>query len=161
MKWWWLAPAAVATAAAGILLGWVVDVTPDFDTPESDPAFREILVGTPASVLAAGEPWQPTDRLTQKQTYTTADPLAVRVVSSEPLERHIQLTVRLLKQDGSVEALRPETITVTGGTGGFCCWQVETPGKYSLQIFQGDSAPFVLPLTVVKARHSNKSPLQL
>lgn len=153
MKWrWWLLFAGIALAA-GVGLGLIIELGPGAATKPAPLALREINVGTPVKPPTAENVWKATDRLTQKRQYTTADPLALRVVSAEPPAASVTLNVRLLREDGSVYTLEPETITVAGGTGGFCCWHIETPGSYKWQVFRtGQGAPVVVPITIVAAR---------
>lgn len=161
MKWWWLVALATGVLVVGIILGLIVELGPKTASPEATIALREVLLGSPARVPSAENPWQASDRLTSKQRYTTTDPLALRVVSAEPGERQIELTVRLLKEDGSFETLTPSTISVAGGTGGYCCWYVDSPGVYKLQIFRAGSTPFVIPLTITSSRAAPKNPLSI
>ena len=168
MKWFTLRPpkgllwAAGAAAAVGIgvLFGSIVSLRPSGPTGDGAVALDEVILGTPGTPPTDNAPWQPGDPLAQKRTYETGQFLALRVVSRESKERQIPLTARLLHDDGSLTPLSPSTITVTGGTGGFCCWQIDTPGKYKLQIFAPEQAPIVVPLTIVAARQ-NQSPLRL
>lgn len=161
MKWWWIAGGAIATIIIGGVLGGFVTLRSTETAGPADPIIREVLLGVPAEKPTVEKPWQGSDRLTQKRTYATNDTLAVRLVSDEPIERILQFSVRLLREDGSVKTLSPSTFTVPGGVGGYCCWQVDTPGTYSMQIFRERQTPFVIPLTVVKSQQGNKSPLQL
>ena len=165
MKWFtltawqgWVA-IGIVMLFVGVTLAATVNLRPE-SSEEGAFSLEEVLLGMPATAPTADAPWRPGDRLTQKRTYATNDPLALRVVSREPPERQLPLTVRLLREDGSVQALSPSAITVSGGTGGFCCWTVEPAGKYKLQIFAPGEAPFVLPITIVPARN-NASPLKL
>lgn len=161
MKWWRLLAAAVSAIILGMLLGWMVDVTPTQQAPQTDFKISEVLLGIPATPPTADRPWRGTDRLAQKREYTITDLLALRVVSSEPPERQMMLSIRLLNEAGYIQSLSPGSIQIMGGTDGYCCWQVATPGTYSLQIFRSDQAPLVLPLTIIKSQQSKKSPIQL
>lgn len=152
MKWrWWLLFAGIALAA-GVMLGLMIELGPGTAPKLSPIALREINVGTPVKPPGAEGAWKATDRLTQKRQYTTADPLALRIVSAEPPAASVTLNVRLLREDGSVYALEPETITVAGGTGGFCCWSIETPGSYKWQVIRAGQAPYVVPIQIVDSR---------
>lgn len=159
-SWKGLFAGAVFAVIIGVIMGLIVNLQPA--RHEEGRVFRleEVILGTPVTPPAAGTVWNPADRLTSKKTYATNDPLALRVVSREPAEQPIVLTARLLREDGSLEALEPSTITVLGGTGGYCCWHIDQQGKYKLQIFSGEQAPFVLPVTVT-APQRNASPLRL
>lgn len=155
MKWAWWALGGVAAVILGVGMALIVDLSPT-PTGSGSVPIREVLLGTPTERPTAEKPWQGSDRLTQKKRYATTDLLALRVVSEAPPERVIQLTARLLLEDGSVEPLSPSVISVPSGTGGYCCWTVEKPGEYKLQIFRENETPFVVPLTIVKP--TNQAP---
>lgn len=151
MKWAWWAVGGVAAIIVGVVMASIVDLSPAPSGESDAPPIREVLLGAPTVRPTEDAPWQASDPLTQKKRYTTTDLLALRVVSDAPPERQIQLTARLLLENGLVEPMSPSTVTVLGGTGGYCCWTVAKEGKYKLQIFREGESPFVLPLEISKA----------
>lgn len=161
MKWRWFGAALILAVGVGAGLGWLVQLTPTTPEGPAPLAIRDVVLGTPVQAPTSARPWKATDRLTQKQSYMTTDPLALRVVSAEPEEQTFSLTVRLLSDDGSAVMLSPTTLSLTGGTSGYCCWYVATPGSYKLQIFRPREAPLAVPFRVVKQLSAPKSPLSL
>ncbi len=158
-KWSLLALGAGLAVIAGVVLGLVVQLKP---SPSTTPEFSidEIVLGMPEALPAEGKQWNPSSRLIQKRTYTTNEPLALRVVSHASKEEQTELSVRLLNKAGAVQALSPASISVSGGTSGYCCWTITTAGEYRFQIFTGTQAPFIVPVTIIPAR-KNESPVKL
>jgi hypothetical protein len=156
----WLLGAAGAALVVGVLIGLVVNLNPSSSPSNTPLTIDEIIIGIPDSLPTEGKAWNATSLLVQKRSYTTADPLAVRVVSQLPPERTFELTVRLLEEDGRVRTLMPASFTATGGTSGHCCWTIPEAGKYKLQIFAFNQAPFIVPITIIAAP-KNVSPLKL
>ncbi len=156
----WILGAAGAALLGGILLGLLVNLGPASNPPTPTLAIDEIVIGIPGVMPQEGAVWNASSRLLQKRNYTTADPLALRVVSHAASDRAFTLSVRLLEEDGTVQTLSPATITVNGGTSGYCCWTITKPGEYKLQLLAQDQAPLLLPITIVAAP-KNVSPVRL
>jgi hypothetical protein len=93
----------------------------------------EMVLGTPSSPtqLKSKDPI-----LKQAANYTTTDPLALRVTTTNLVTKPFQMNVRLLLPDGSIMPLDPPTATFQPGTSTYCCWLIKKPGNYTMQIFR-------------------------
>lgn len=86
--------------------------------------------------------------LVQSGTYTTNSLLALQITTEESVENPLQFTARLLNPTGAVVPLDPPSFTVKPGTSIFCCWQIDTPADYILQIFRPEGTITSIPVKV-------------
>ncbi len=86
----------------------------------------------------------------QKPSYTTNDQLVLRVTTAPDVDRLIEVNARLLTLRGEVIELDPPAVEFAPGTNGFCCWQIEEPGEYTLQIFRPERVITTIPLKVIE-----------
>jgi hypothetical protein len=87
----------------------------------------------------------------EKMSYTTADQIVLRVTTSPEVIRPVELNARLLTPEGRVVELNPSSVSFEPGTSSFCCWRVDTPDEYTLQIFRPERTITTYPLPVIRA----------
>lgn len=88
--------------------------------------------------------------LISKDAYTVGEPLALRVQTADPAPETFQVTIRLLTERGEIKPLAPATVTFTKKKDTYCCWVVNEPGIYKLQVFRPDQRISSFALTIQK-----------
>lgn len=143
---------ASLAVAATILLGITVASQFDLSTPLKVTApegheliITEITLGTP---LNAGEATKPAPKLRQAAAYTPSEPLALRITTDPQVAETTSVSVRLVNQNGEITELDPSQVTLSPGTSTYCCWLVNRPGDYIMQIFRPERIITTLPLTI-------------
>jgi len=96
--------------------------------------------------------------LRQFSSYTTNDYIALKITTTADAPARQEITARLLTSDGGVKALNPPSFVFPSGTSTFCCWQVDTPGTYTLQLFRPEGGVTTFPLTIKKGVGGGNSP---
>lgn len=142
---------AGALLILGIIIASRIDVSQPLhvQTPEGrDLIVSEITLGT---LLDATQANQKNPKLRQQDSYTTADPLALRITTNVEVTAPFSVGARLLTPEGTVVELVPSSVTFAPGTSSFCCWIVPQPGHYTLQLFRPEKIITSLPLLIEKA----------
>lgn len=148
MKWWFIVLLLVIGVTA-IIAGMISLIGARSTPPVSQPVvIKSILLGGLRSVSDATKP---NPRIVQKDSYDAGEPLAIRIVTSQQLTQAVTFSVRLLTENGTVQALQPPQLTIQPGTTSFCCWQISQPGNYRLQIFKPDNTITTIPITITKS----------
>lgn len=118
--------------------------------PQIKETGREVIISeiTLASLRTADEANKKNPALKQQNNYPAGEPLAMRVTTAANVTEPIQVSVRLLSSEGSIVPLSPASVEFQPGTSTFCCWKIDAPGKYQLQIFRPERTVTTLPLTI-------------
>lgn len=109
------------------------------------PIITEITVGTP---LNAEEAKRPDPKLRQATAYEINQPLALRIKLNPQIQEPVQVGVRLLTEQGTIVELDPSKVTLAPGTTTYCCWQVDRPDTYLMQIFRPEKTITSIPLII-------------
>lgn len=117
------------------------------------PIITEITLGTP---LNAEEAKKSAPKLRQQSAYDINQPLALRVQLNPQIQSSIQVGVRLITEQGKIIELDPPTITLAPGASTFCCWQINQPNIYSMQIFRPEKTITSIPVTIRQSFTSNQ-----
>jgi hypothetical protein len=140
---------AIAVILIGIMVAWQISLGPNENgEPARDIVITELRIGTPQS---AAEITRPDPKLRQQSNYSTEDPIALRLVTTNALASNTEVSVRLLDENRAVHELIPSQITIQPGTSTFCCWTVTQPGEYTLQVFRPEKVISSLPLIITRA----------
>ena len=91
--------------------------------------------------------------LRQAPNYSTADELALRVTTQTHVQEPIQLNARLLTLERRVVELDPPSMTLQPGTSTFCCWSIDEPGSYTLQLFRPEGIITSIPVTIKQSQN--------
>ena len=115
-----------------------------------DGSGREIVIEeiTLAGLRTPGEAANQNPALRTQSQYRTGEPLALRIKTASGIRDDVQISVRLLKEPGGIKQLSPSSISLSPGISTFCCWQIDEPGQYTLQIFRPDRQNTSLPLQI-------------
>lgn len=118
-------------------------------TPEG----RELIVSeiTLGTLIDPAQAQDKNPKLRQQDSYTTADPLALRITTDPGVDASFSVGARLLTPEGTVVELVPSSVTFAPGTSSFCCWTVSRAGRYTLQIFRPEKVITSLPLFIEQA----------
>jgi hypothetical protein len=132
-----LAALGVVALLGIVFAGYIDRPPPDIATDQLSnfkPAIiTEITVGALARPELAESMNPP---IQQRPFYTTADQLVMKVTTAENIVEPIEVNVRLLTTEKRVTELDPPSVKFQPGTSSFCCWRIESPGDYTLQIFR-------------------------
>lgn len=139
----------VFTIMAGILAAIAIQIR---SSPMPAPSetmgitVRELVIGTPldgstSSPVGVG-------KLATRADYGPTDPIGLRISTQAPAETVLQLTVRLVRPDGTFAQIIPATVQLTQGDSGYCCWTIGESGRYSLQVFRPDGKLSSIPLRI-------------
>lgn len=112
---------------------------------------------TLAGLRTPQEEQSDTPALRQQPSYLAGEPLALRVTTAEDVRGSIQISVRLLDKGGGIHELSPSSVEFQPGTSTFCCWRIEKPGTYTLQIFRPERTVTTLPITIQAGFSQKKS----
>lgn len=121
--------------------------------PQVKETGREVIIEeiTLAALRSADEANQANPALKQENNYQVGEPLAMRITTAADVTESIQVSVRLVSDTGKILPLSPASVEFSPGTSTFCCWKIETPGKYQLQIFRPERTVTTLPLMITGA----------
>lgn len=147
-----LGAAAILIIIVGTIIANKIELTPESKKIVlRDLQISEITVGalTNPSEATKTEP-----KLRQKREYSTADQIALRVVTTPSVNRTIQLTARLIDPTGKIVELQPTTVSFEPGTSTFCCWNFPTAGSFNLQIFRPEQIITSIPVVVRTAANN-------
>ncbi|MEK7557558.1 MAG: hypothetical protein AAB538_06255 [Patescibacteria group bacterium] len=97
--------------------------------------------------------------LRQQPSYIAGEPLALRITTAEDVHEPIQIGVRLLDKGGGIHDISPSSVEFQPGTSTFCCWRIEKPGTYTLQIFRPEKTVTSLPLRIQPGFSQQKKPV--
>lgn len=142
----------------GITIAQRIDLSRS--TTLTAPEGRELIVSeiTVGTLVNASDANKKDPRIRQASTYTTTSPLALRITTDPSVTKAFTVSARLLTPAGSIIELAPSQATFQPGTSTFCCWQVATPGRYTLQIFRPEKVITSLPL-IIEAASTQVKPL--
>lgn len=117
------------------------------------PEGRELVVSeiTLGTLIDPTQAKDKNPKLRQQDSYTTADPLALRITTDPSVDTSFSIGARLLTQAGTIIELEPSSVTFQPGTSSFCCWTVPQAGRYTLQIFRPEKIITTLPLFIEQA----------
>ncbi len=107
----------------------------------------DLRIGTPVRPEFASQQNPP---IKQKTEYTVHEPIMLRATTADDAEDAVSVQVRLINETSSIVSLNPSTVSFEPGTNSFCCWTVDTPGQYTMQVFRPNGAVTTLPLKIVK-----------
>lgn len=145
----------VIVAGALVLLGIFIASRLDISQPlhVQTPEGRDLIVSeiTLGTLLDPTQANQKNPRLRQQDSYTTADPLALRITTTPEVTASFSVGARLLTPEGTVVELVPSSVTFSPGTSSFCCWTVPQSGHYTLQLFRPEKVITSLPLLIEQA----------
>lgn len=113
----------------------------------SVPLFSDLRLGTPVRAEFANQKNPP---IKQKSEYTVNELIMLRGTTTEAATDSVSLDVRLVDDKSRIVPLTPSSVSLAPGTNSYCCWTIETPGKYTMQIFRPDSIISTLPITIVR-----------
>ncbi len=103
---------------------------------------------TLAGLRTAQEEGKENPALKQQNNYHTGEPLALRITTAESVQEAIQISVRLLDKGGGIQELSPSSVSFKPGTSTFCCWRINEPGSYTLQIFRPEKTVTAIPIKI-------------
>lgn len=136
-------PAAIviilATIVSGVMIAFILTTS------------RDAKPGTPLSVTgtALGKIVENKKGgaayFQESYVFGAGDPIALKVESETALKK-FWLKARLLDGWQRVRSLSPASIQVKSGTANFCCWKINQPGTYTVQLFKPDGS--IIPLGV-------------
>lgn len=138
----------ILTAGIGVLIAQWIDSRNQPTATSSKPKqnlVSEIILATLVDPTKANTP---NPQLRQFSSYTTADPIALRITTQPSITVPLQFNARLLTTNGSVVNLAPSTFVAQPGQSIFCCWQIDQPGDYTLQIFRPEGSITSIPFTI-------------
>lgn len=120
---------------------------------------EEVIISeiTLAGLRTADEANKKNPALKQQNNYPVGESLALRITTAEGVTAPIQVSVRLLSAEGRIVPLSPASVEFEPGTSTFCCWKIEEPGKYQLQIFRPERTVTTLPLTITGGGKDQRS----
>lgn len=122
---------------------------PEAELPagKQPPLFSDLRLGTPVRAEFAKQKNPP---IKQKTEYTTSEPIMLLGTTTSSATKPVEVHVRLVNEQSTIISLKPASVTFDLGTNSYCCWKIETPGQYVLQIFRPDSVVTRLPIKIVK-----------
>lgn len=133
---------------------WFATLLPD--TPEvqqnassdtSIPLFSDMRLGTPVRATFASQKNPP---IKQKADYTVQEPIMLQATTSAAATDSVKVSVRLVDATSKITNLKPSTVTFEPGTNSYCCWTIDTPGSYIIQVLRPDSITTSLPITITR-----------
>lgn len=131
-----------------VLIILMVVLTDRPSAPEFAPLIEEIILGTPRS---ASQTQVANPKLRSKSDYSTTEGLALRVVTNQPVEAPVTVSVRLVDDKGVIHPLEPSTLQFSQVKTTFCCWTISEAGTYTLQVFRPDASITSIPLKIMAA----------
>ena len=136
----------------GIVVAFMLPLDWSSNMIETDttapPVISEVILGTLQNQIGGD---QKNPLLIQEDVYTTAHPLALRVRTTDAVEKNIKLDVRLLTAGAQEKKLSPSSATFSPGTSTHCCWTIDEPGNYSFQIRQPSGPLISIPIFIKNA----------
>ncbi len=140
-----------ALFVAGIIFAFFIPS--DTSSPDTQPVgnqpsqFLDLRLGTPVRAEFASQKNPP---IKQKSEYTVKEPIMLQGTTTSSATQPVEVTVRLVNELNTVVPLSPGSVTIQPGTNSFCCWNIESPGEYVIQIFRPDGVITRLPIRIVK-----------
>lgn len=143
----------VAALAIGVLLAiWIErrNSNPQIinDTSSTQTIISQIVLAKLADPKQSKED---NPSLKQDILYTTEDYIALRVTTQPSITKSIQMGARLLTREGRIVELDPPSMTLPPGESTFCCWIIDEPNEYTLQLFRPEGIISSIPLKIRKA----------
>lgn len=146
--------AVVVLFIAGILFalflpsrGTVLDTPAQQTGSKQNPLFSDLRIGTPVRPSFATQKNPP---IKQKTEYTASEPIMLQGTTTAAATGPVEVTVRLVDEKSAIVSLSPSKATFGLGTNSYCCWNIQTPGQYTMQVFRPDSIVTRIPLKIVK-----------
>lgn len=122
-----------------------------WDTPiiktVNQPLFTDLRLGTPVRASFATQKNPP---IKQKIDYTVGEPIMLQGTTISTLTSPVSVSVRLVDATSKITNLKPSTVSFGPGTSSYCCWTIDTPGKYIVQVLRPDSITTALPITITR-----------
>lgn len=138
-----------AVIIVGILVAQWIDRRSLDTAPESPHAPQTIIAQIVLAALAdPAQKEMQNPQLRQSPQYTTQDHLALRVTTQSHVQEPIEINARLLTLERRVVELDPPSMTLQPGVSTFCCWQIQMPGSYTLQLFRPEGIITSIPVTI-------------
>lgn len=106
---------------------------------------------TLAALRTPSEAGKPNPALKQQNNYQVGEALALRITTASHVTEPVQISVRLLSAEGKILPISPASVEFQPGTSTFCCWRIDRPGKYQLQLFRPERTVTTLPVTIIGA----------
>ena len=135
---------------------WFATLLPDQQAAEQSPIsntvvkiplFTDLRLGTPVRASFAPQKNPP---IKQKADYTVGEPIMLQGTTISSLTSPINVSVRLVDATSKITNLKPSTVSFSPGTSSYCCWTIDTPGKYIVQVLRPDSITTALPITITR-----------
>lgn len=147
---------------SGILVAQFVSLNKFDAAPNHSNNIKELIITEMvlAGLATSDQATVKNPNLRQSPSYATGQPLALRVTTAPNVTRDIELSARLLTETGEIKDLDPSSIKLAAGTSTFCCWTIDTPGTYRLQIFRPEKTITSIPV-VITAGSFIDNPLRL
>jgi len=111
------------------------------------PLFTDLRLGTPVRASFATQKNPP---IKQKADYTVGEPIMLQGTTISTLTSPVSVSVRLVDATSKITNLKPSTVSFSPGTSSYCCWTIDTPGKYIVQVLRPDSITTALPITITR-----------
>lgn len=111
------------------------------------PLFSDLRLGTPVRPSFATQKNPP---IKQKTEYTVNEPIMLQGTTTAAATEPVEVTARLVDEQSKIISLSPSSVTLGVGTNSFCCWNIKTPGTYTMQVFRPDSVVTRLQIKIVK-----------
>lgn len=111
------------------------------------PLFSDLRLGTPVRASFATQKNPP---IKQKTEYTVNEQIMLQGTTTAAATGPVEITVRLVDEKSSIISMNPSKVTLDKGTNSYCCWDIKTPGQYTMQVFRPDSVVTRLPIKIVK-----------
>jgi len=137
-------------AVFGILAAWRGGVA-SFYQPRSQTTneqreliITDIVVGAVRDPATAGS----SPALTQKSEYYNNESIGLKITRATHYSSAIQISARLLTKNGQLVTMNPSILSFKPGQDTFCCWIIEQPDDYSLQLFRPEGITTTIPLKI-------------
>ncbi len=136
---------------------WFATLLPD--TPQAEPStpfdatqgrqplFTDLRLGTPVRASFATQKNPP---IKQKADYTVNEPIMLQGTTAATVTSPISVSVRLVDTTSKITDLKPSKVSLSPGTSSYCCWTIDTPGTYTIQVLRPDSITTSLPITITR-----------
>lgn len=135
---------------SGILVAQFVSMNKFDSAPVHNTEVKELII-TEMILAGLATPDQATVKnpnIRQSPSYATGQPLALRITTASNVTRSIEISARLLTESGEIKNIDPSSVSFEPGTSTFCCWQINEPGAYRLQIFRPEKTITTIPVII-------------
>lgn len=135
---------------------WFATLLPDQQETAQDsslstivkqPLFTDLRLGTPVRASFATQKNPP---IKQKADYTVNEPIMLQGTTTSSVTEPINVSVRLVDATSKITDLKPGKVSLNPGTSSYCCWTIEKPGTYTIQVLRPDSITTSLPITITR-----------